>query len=109
MVQVYQFNWRLTKGLRLDGRLQSNQFLGSLLFSQPNRDYTKCQRPIRELYAPHVDVEIYPPAVAISSTHNTVIESFWRWLREKSGLNLKDIIIRGKLEQRFHVYNQHHQ
>ncbi|KAJ7877863.1 hypothetical protein B0H13DRAFT_2235847 [Mycena leptocephala] len=33
--------------------------------------------------------------------HNTVIEAFWRWLKEKMGLNLKAVILAGKEKRIF--------
>ncbi|KAJ7203250.1 hypothetical protein GGX14DRAFT_317297, partial [Mycena pura] len=36
--------------------------------------------------------------------HNTIIEGFWRHLKEKLGLNLKDFLLRGKTE---HLFNPH--
>jgi hypothetical protein len=50
--------------------------------------------------------------MVLKSVHNTVIEGFWRWLKLKLGLNLKAIIIRGKLERiydsniAFHLYDE---
>jgi hypothetical protein len=55
-----------------------------------------------ELCAPDVDPEVYPPFMYMPSTNNTPIESFWRWLKEKIGLNLKDHILRGK---ELHIFN----
>lgn len=40
----------------------------------------------------------------IKSVHNTVIEGFWRQFKEKSGLNLKDFLLRGK---EGHLFNPH--
>ncbi|KAJ7659812.1 hypothetical protein DFH06DRAFT_1130567 [Mycena polygramma] len=39
----------------------------------------------------------------IKSVHNTIIEGFWRWLKEKMGLNLKSIILVGKEERIFNA------
>ncbi|KAJ6550296.1 hypothetical protein B0H19DRAFT_1211498 [Mycena capillaripes] len=48
-----------------------------------------------------IDPDIYPVCRLIKSVHNTVIEGFWRWLKEKMGLNLKAIILIGKEERIF--------
>lgn len=63
----------------------------------------------RQFYAPNVDMDIYPPSVTLPSTCNTVIESLWRWLHKKAGLNLHDIILTSKYEHCFHRNNEHHQ
>ncbi|KAJ7895785.1 hypothetical protein B0H13DRAFT_2234542 [Mycena leptocephala] len=49
-----------------------------------------------EIFAPDIDLAVYPAHKSIKSVHNTIIEAFWRWLREKLGLNLRDHILRGK-------------
>jgi hypothetical protein len=46
----------------------------------------------REVYAVDIDMNLYPFHVLIKSIHNTVIEGFWRQLKEKLGLNLKDFL-----------------
>lgn len=38
----------------------------------------------------------------MKSVHNTVIEGFWRWLREKAGGSMKVHLLRGKDE---HIFN----
>ncbi|KAJ7453495.1 hypothetical protein FB451DRAFT_1050178 [Mycena latifolia] len=58
-------------------------------------------RYVLEMFAPDIDPEVYPPNACIKSVHNTVIEAFWRWLRVKCGMNLKDHILRGKVERIF--------
>lgn len=63
----------------------------------------------REFYAPNVDMDVFPASVVLPSTHNTTIESIWRLLREKTGLNLKDIVLRGKNEHIFYAHAQQHQ
>ncbi|KAJ6600292.1 hypothetical protein DFH09DRAFT_1271197 [Mycena vulgaris] len=40
------------------------------------------QTAIREAFAPDIDPAVYPSAAFLKSIHNTVIETFWRWLRE---------------------------
>ncbi|KAJ7170403.1 hypothetical protein C8R43DRAFT_1152952 [Mycena crocata] len=59
------------------------------------------QTALREQFAPNVDPEVYPPIACIKSIHNTIIEAFWRWLHHKCGMNLKDHILRGKVEHIF--------
>ncbi|KAJ7772470.1 hypothetical protein B0H16DRAFT_1714663 [Mycena metata] len=59
---------------------------------------------LREIYAADIDKDLYPFHVLIKSIHNTVIEGFWRQLKEKLGLNLKDFLLRGKVE---HLFNAH--
>ncbi|TFK61062.1 hypothetical protein BDN72DRAFT_778676 [Pluteus cervinus] len=41
-------------------------------------------------------IRTFTPAISVTSTKNTMIESFWHWLREKLGLSLKDCILKGK-------------
>ncbi|KAF7327482.1 hypothetical protein MKEN_00326800 [Mycena kentingensis (nom. inval.)] len=43
---------------------------------------------LREIYAPDIDPNMFPFHVLIKSIHNTIIEGFWRQLKEKLGLNL---------------------
>ncbi|KAJ6525586.1 hypothetical protein B0H10DRAFT_1864030 [Mycena sp. CBHHK59/15] len=59
------------------------------------------QDALRHAFAPEIDPEVYPVCRLIKSVHNTVIEAFWRWLKEKMGLNLKAIILVGKAERIF--------
>ncbi|KAJ6489689.1 hypothetical protein C8R47DRAFT_977824 [Mycena vitilis] len=59
-----------------------------------------------EQFAPNIDINVYPAHRSIKSVHNTtplntIIEAFWRWLREKLGVNLRDHILRGKNEHIF--------
>ncbi|KAJ7021265.1 hypothetical protein C8F04DRAFT_1314842 [Mycena alexandri] len=54
-----------------------------------------------EQCAPDINPNVYPAHRSIKSVHNTVIEAFWRWLREKLGINLRDHILRGKTEHIF--------
>ncbi|KAJ7826517.1 hypothetical protein B0H13DRAFT_2241110 [Mycena leptocephala] len=56
------------------------------------------QTALREKYAPDIDLAVYPAHESIKSVHNTIIEAFWRWLKEKLGVNLRDHILRGKTE-----------
>ncbi|KAJ7504880.1 hypothetical protein B0H11DRAFT_1627105, partial [Mycena galericulata] len=51
-----------------------------------------------------IDPTLFPFHVMIKSVHNTVIEGFWRQFKEKSGLNLKDFLLRGK---EGHLFNPH--
>ncbi|KAJ3562110.1 hypothetical protein NP233_g9781 [Leucocoprinus birnbaumii] len=62
------------------------------------------QSTFREIYAPNVDTDIYPPVIQMKSFKNIVIESFWRWLHEKRGKNLKEYILFG---QREHLFQEH--
>ncbi|KAJ7767045.1 hypothetical protein DFH07DRAFT_737051 [Mycena maculata] len=57
------------------------------------------QTAIRDTFAPEIDPEVYPSAAFLKSVHNTVIEAFWRWLREKWGINMREHILRGKNER----------
>ncbi|KAJ6543776.1 hypothetical protein DFH09DRAFT_1321960 [Mycena vulgaris] len=57
------------------------------------------QTAIRETFAPDIDSAVYPSAAFLKSVHNTVIEAFWRWLREKWGINIREHILRGKNER----------
>ncbi|KAJ6538251.1 hypothetical protein DFH09DRAFT_1399594 [Mycena vulgaris] len=52
-------------------------------------------------FAPDINPEIYPVCRLIKSVHNTIIEGFWRWFKEKKGLNLKTVILVGKQERIF--------
>ncbi|KAJ7884218.1 hypothetical protein B0H13DRAFT_2235367 [Mycena leptocephala] len=57
------------------------------------------QTAIREASAPDIDPEIYPCAAFLKSVHNTVIDAFWHWLRDKWGVNMRDHILRGKAQR----------
>ncbi|KAJ7902398.1 hypothetical protein B0H13DRAFT_1882523 [Mycena leptocephala] len=59
------------------------------------------QTVLREQCAPDINLDVYPAHKLIKSVHNTIIEAFWRWLREKLGINLQDNILRGKNEHIF--------
>ncbi|KAJ7842444.1 hypothetical protein B0H14DRAFT_2359573, partial [Mycena olivaceomarginata] len=56
-----------------------------------------------------IDMNLYPFHVLIKSIHNTVIEGFWRQLKEKLGLNLKDFLLRGKVEHLFNAHDPWHE
>ncbi|KAJ7025817.1 hypothetical protein C8F04DRAFT_1298905, partial [Mycena alexandri] len=62
-----------------------------------------------EIYAADIDKDLYPFHVLIKSIHNTVIEGFWRQLKEKLGLNLKDFLLRGKIEHLFNAHDPWHE
>ncbi|KAF8217231.1 hypothetical protein K438DRAFT_1748323 [Mycena galopus ATCC 62051] len=64
---------------------------------------------LREIYAADIDKDLYPFHVLIKSIHNTVIEGFWRQLKEKLGLNLKDFLLRGKIEHLFNAHDPWHE
>ncbi|KAL0952590.1 hypothetical protein HGRIS_006845 [Hohenbuehelia grisea] len=59
------------------------------------------QCALRETLAPEIDSNIYPPFVTVKSVHNTVIEGFWRWLRDKTGITLKEYLMQGQKERWF--------
>ncbi|KAK7037438.1 hypothetical protein VNI00_011189 [Paramarasmius palmivorus] len=59
------------------------------------------QISVRDLLAPQISMDAFPAHVALKSTNHTVIESLWRWLREKKGISIKEHILRGKNE---HIY-----
>ncbi|KAJ7443062.1 hypothetical protein B0H11DRAFT_2204319 [Mycena galericulata] len=59
---------------------------------------------LREIYAPDINPTLFPFHVMIKSVHNTVIEGFWQQFKEKSGLNLKNFLLRGK---EGHLFNPH--
>ncbi|KAF7321774.1 hypothetical protein MKEN_00699100 [Mycena kentingensis (nom. inval.)] len=66
------------------------------------------QTVLREKFAPEIDLAVYPAHVSVKSVHNTIIEAFWRWLREKLGLDLRDHILRGKVEHIFDITSPLH-
>jgi len=47
--------------------------------------------------------------VFLKSVHNTVIEAFWRWLREKKGDELKIKVTRGERDHIFNINAQNHE
>jgi len=47
-------------------------------------------------FAPKLDAHECPPIMALRSVHNTTIEGFWHWLREKIGHDIKAHLLRGK-------------
>ncbi|KAJ6562677.1 hypothetical protein B0H10DRAFT_1844537, partial [Mycena sp. CBHHK59/15] len=55
----------------------------------------------RHAFAPDIDPKIYPVCRLIKSVHNKIIEGFWRWFKEKKGLNLKTVILVGKQQRIF--------
>ncbi|KAK6984658.1 hypothetical protein R3P38DRAFT_3103542 [Favolaschia claudopus] len=59
------------------------------------------QDTFRTTFAPDIDPEVYPVCRLIKSVHNTIIEAFWRWLKDKLGRNLKEFILIGKRERIF--------
>ncbi|KAJ7512411.1 hypothetical protein B0H11DRAFT_1698749 [Mycena galericulata] len=59
------------------------------------------QTALREAFAPDIDLEVYPATACIKSVHNTIIEAFWRWLRIKCGINVREHVLRGKTEHIF--------
>ncbi|KAF8192833.1 hypothetical protein K438DRAFT_2134345 [Mycena galopus ATCC 62051] len=59
------------------------------------------QDALRSTCAPYIDPDVHPVCRIIKSVHNIIIEGFWRWFREKKGLNLKTIILVGKVGRIF--------
>ncbi|KAJ6505054.1 hypothetical protein C8R45DRAFT_923360 [Mycena sanguinolenta] len=59
------------------------------------------QDALHNAFAPEIDIKVYPVCRLIKSVHNIIIEAFWRWLKEKMGLNLKAVILFGKEERIF--------
>ncbi|KAJ7099174.1 hypothetical protein C8R44DRAFT_747860 [Mycena epipterygia] len=59
------------------------------------------QTVIGETFAPDIDPAVYPSTAFLKSVHNTVIEAFWHWLRDKWGINMREHILHGKNE---HIY-----
>ncbi|KAJ7036966.1 hypothetical protein C8F04DRAFT_1209932 [Mycena alexandri] len=59
-------------------------------------------------FAPEIDQEVYPVCRLIKSVHNTIIEAFWRWFKEKMGLNLKAVILVGKDQRIFSANVEFH-
>jgi hypothetical protein len=51
--------------------------------------------------APGIDPLVYAVYMVLKSVHNTVIEGFWRWLRGKMGLTLKEFITCGEWDRVF--------
>ena len=63
---------------------------------------TRLIKPGRSVFAPDIDPDMVIDRyyTILKSIHNTIIEVFWRWLKEKLGLNLKVVILKGE-----HIYN----
>ena len=53
---------------------------------------------VREACAPAINPMVYHAIALLRSVHNIIIEALWRWLREKTGHNLLEIILRGKIQ-----------
>ncbi|KAF7302852.1 hypothetical protein MKEN_01247400 [Mycena kentingensis (nom. inval.)] len=66
------------------------------------------QDTLRAIYAPGIDPDIHPSHACVKSIHNTIIEAFWRWLKMKRGLTLREHILRGKLENIFSPMTLYH-
>lgn len=49
-----------------------------------------------EKFAPELNAHECPPIMALKSVHNTTIEGFWHWLREKTGNDIKTHLLRGQ-------------
>ncbi|KAF9521418.1 hypothetical protein CPB83DRAFT_872218 [Crepidotus variabilis] len=61
-----------------------------------HRRYIYSETVLREAFASEIDPAEYPEVALLQSIHNIIIESLWRWLQEKSGHNMRDIILQGK-------------
>ncbi|EPQ56805.1 hypothetical protein GLOTRDRAFT_104539 [Gloeophyllum trabeum ATCC 11539] len=61
-------------------------------------DMWAMQQALRQNFAPQLSIEEYPAIVAIKSTHNTVIEGLWRWLRKTFGINLLLLLQGGRAQ-----------
>ncbi|KIJ43199.1 hypothetical protein M422DRAFT_253393 [Sphaerobolus stellatus SS14] len=66
------------------------------------------QIALRKEFAPELTLEEFPAFVTLKSTDNIVIEGFWRWLREDSGINLYVVIKMGHTSGIFKAGNQLH-
>ncbi|KAJ7767164.1 hypothetical protein B0H16DRAFT_1716801 [Mycena metata] len=66
------------------------------------------QDALRHTFAPEINPIIYPVCRLIKSVHNTIIEAFWRWFKEKMGLNLKAVILVGKDQRIFSANVEFH-
>lgn len=42
---------------------------------------------------------MYRSVALLKSVHNIIIEALWRWLREKAGYNLREVILQGKTDR----------
>ncbi|KAF5310627.1 hypothetical protein D9619_008265 [Psilocybe cf. subviscida] len=54
------------------------------------------QEIARELCSLNIDIDLFHAVELLKSVHNIIIEMLWKWLREKTGLNLREVILRGK-------------
>ncbi|KAF8995631.1 hypothetical protein BDQ17DRAFT_1392181 [Cyathus striatus] len=54
------------------------------------------QVAFHDIYSPEIDSNIFPGVISMKSVHNIVIESFWHRLKDKLGVNLRDLILQGK-------------
>lgn len=52
-----------------------------------------------EAFAPQIDPDVYRSVALLKSVHNIIIEALWRWLREKAGYNLREVILQGKTDR----------
>lgn len=57
------------------------------------------QVALREAFAPQIDPDVYRSVALLKSVHNIIIEALWRWLREKAGYNLREVILQGKTDR----------
>ncbi|KAJ7577390.1 hypothetical protein C8J56DRAFT_798931 [Mycena floridula] len=75
----------------------------ALRYSYVIFDLAQFKFPNSEKYAPDVDPDVYPAAVQVKSVHDTIIEGFWHWFRDKSGHNIKEMLLYGKHE---HIFDE---
>ncbi|KAJ7775270.1 hypothetical protein B0H16DRAFT_1449904 [Mycena metata] len=66
------------------------------------------QDALRHTFAPDIKPEVYPVCRLIKSVHNTIIEAFWRWFKEKMGPNFKAVILVGKDQRIFSTNVEFH-
>ncbi|KAJ6543191.1 hypothetical protein B0H10DRAFT_1897176 [Mycena sp. CBHHK59/15] len=63
---------------------------------------------LKTAYTPDIDLARYPAFVALKSTNNTPIESFWHWFQDQCGKNLFVQVTKGRDEGIFNPNNQIH-
>ncbi|KAI0073741.1 hypothetical protein K474DRAFT_1710450 [Panus rudis PR-1116 ss-1] len=63
---------------------------------------------LRNRYAPHLDIDQWPPYMAMTSTRNIRIENMWSRLRKYTGINIADVLKEGKTNQYFNPNNPVH-
>ncbi|KZV59667.1 hypothetical protein PENSPDRAFT_694942 [Peniophora sp. CONT] len=71
-------------------------------------DLYAMQNGWRDIYAPNINPDEWPAFQALKSVHNTPIEGLWNFLQKNTGVNLKEVITRGKTEGIYHVGDDNH-